>query len=97
MDDATFAKKAFDIFLPPFVSFLADNVPPVPAPPNPNIYVGHYKALLNVVTADIFVKNNEMYLSYNYSGQQMSVYLYYHDVQSMQVLQGIIMFICHIL
>ncbi|XP_003387189.1 PREDICTED: putative beta-lactamase-like 1 [Amphimedon queenslandica] len=85
VDDGTFAKKAFDIFLPPFVSFLSDNVPPVPAPPNPNIYVGHYKALLNVVTANIFVKNNEMYLSYNYSGQVMSVYLYYHDVQSMQM------------
>lgn len=85
VDDANIANKAYDIFLPALTSFLSENVPHVPAPPDPQVYIGQFSALNNATTATIFVKDNEMYLFYNYSGQQQNVYLSYYSVGLMQV------------
>lgn len=80
-DEFTFASKAYDIILPPLVSYLTRNQPNIPFPPNPEVYMGDFSAA-GGLTAHIFAKSSTLYLSVN--GQQ-TVYLVYGQVNMFQV------------
>ena len=79
-DEFAFAEQAYSILLPDLVSFLNKNQPKVLFPPNPLIYVGKYNA--SGIVANVFTKNNTLYLSINGQG---TVYLSYKQVYLMQV------------
>ena len=58
-EGSLFASKAFDILLPPFVSYLSSLPPKLGFPPNPEVYTGTFVG--EGVQVIVFAKDNVLY------------------------------------